>query len=127
MVGTNGFCYHPELTVSLNSYSVSSERLDFRDGCVGTLLGPLTDIVDDNLLACLPKLKGDGLSQTTRRASDQTHLRVISNHRNGRRSTSSERQRCCRSKGGGGGESKESGKEFHYQKYLNIVSDQLQL
>jgi hypothetical protein len=42
------------LTVSLNSNGVPPERLDFLDSGLGTCLGSVTHVVDDNLCPAFP-------------------------------------------------------------------------
>jgi hypothetical protein len=54
-----------ELTVSLNSHGITTKSLDLFHGSLGTILGRIANVVDNNLLSILSKLKSDGLSQTT--------------------------------------------------------------
>ena len=108
------------LTVGLDGDGVTTGLLDHLDGLLGGALG--TGVVDNDLLAGLAKLDGDGTAKTTGTSGDKDDLGIVGHHLeggsggrpgDGRAGSKGRVGREGGSRGGGGGEGKERGEELH--------------
>ena len=110
-----------QLTVGLDGDGVTTGVLDHLDGFLGGTLG--TGVVDNDLLALLAKLDGDGPAQTAGTAGNEDDLGIVGHHLegggaggrsgNGRAGSKGRVGREGRSRGGSGGKCKKRGEELH--------------